>query len=369
MSPTTPHLFARTVDVLARALDARALPSKDWAHLAHLAALLYAINVLTHAVFHAKRYPMYLETGKGRLIVIARVVYGFPAAVAQGVWIMMWIIFWEALRAPMWKPRRAHHGDVGARRKRPRTPVVHDGHASVAMCGGGFRTWYHIGVYHGLYARFGADALTRVRWSGSSVGSIMAVIAACGVDPDIVWAHIPDMAALHRDQWWRNLTTVGSKCRFLLDDVLPEDAHERCTGRCFVSITSLFPVPHNVIQTEFDSRDDLIDAVIASTYIPTWTFPGACIHRGAVCVDGGVMNNLASLSPETLRVGLDPEDKTDWGATLIPSKPKARHHTFIPACDVGLAEMYECGKSDVAAWLDTADGKKFAAKVSSPASP
>ena len=84
-----------------------------------------------------------------------------------------------------------------------------------------------------------------------------------------------------------------------------------------------------------------------------------------VCVDGGVVNNLASLSPETLRVGLDPEDKTDWGATLVPSKPKARRHTFIPACDVGLAEMYECGKSDIAAWLETADGKKFASKIPS----
>ena len=57
----------------------------------------------------------------------------------------------------------------------------------------------------------------------------------------------------------------------------------------FHLITSLFPIPHNVILTEFDSRDDLIDAVIASTYIPTWTFPGACLHRGMVCVDGGVV--------------------------------------------------------------------------------
>ena len=365
MSSIISHLTLRTVDVLSRALDARALTSDDWAHLGRLGLALYALNVVTHAVFHAKRNPMYLETGKGRVIVLARVAYGLPAAMAQGAWIALWIVFWEAARSPLWRPRRKHHGDLGARRKRARTPVVHDGHASVALCGGGFRTWYHIGVYHGLYRRFGADRLRSVRWAGSSVGSIMAVIAACGVDPDIVWAHIPEMAALHRDRWGKNLTTVGSKCRFLLDDVLPEDAHERCTGRCFISITSLFPIPHNVILTEFDSRDDLIDAVIASTYIPTWTFPGACLHRGMVCVDGGVVNNLASLSPETLRVGLDPEDKTDWGATLVPSKPKARRHTFIPACDVGLAEMYECGKSDVAAWLETADGKKFASKIPS----
>ena len=77
-----------------------------------------------------------------------------------------------------------------------------------------------------MYERFGAKALEKARWSGSSVGSIMAAIAACGVDPDVVWAHIPEIAALHRDSWMENLTTVGSKCRFLLDDVLPADAHE-----------------------------------------------------------------------------------------------------------------------------------------------
>jgi hypothetical protein len=348
---------------LARALEGAALTREEWRWMLVVIVALYAANALAHGVFHAKRNPMYLETGKGRLVVAMRVAYGAPAALAQAAWIAAWIAFWEAARKPMWKPRRRHHGDAGARRGRRRTPVVHDGHASVAMCGGGFRTWYHLGVYHGLYERFGAKALEKARWSGSSVGSIMAAIAACGVDPDVVWAHIPEIAALHRDSWMENLTTVGSKCRFLLDDVLPADAHERCTGRCFISVTSLLPLPHNVILTEYDTRDDLIDAVIASTYIPTWTFPGVCLHKGMVCVDGGVCNNLASLSPATLRVGLDPEDKTDWDATIIPSEPKPRYATFIPLDDAELWDMYECGKRDIASWLRSDEGRKFAAKL------
>lgn len=343
------------------ASESTTLTTNEWKYLILAAILLYSLNVFIHAVFHAKRYPAYLETGKGRFIVVCRLIYGIPAAMAQGMWLCAWMAFWELLGSPLWRPRVRHHGDVGKGRKR--TPVVHDGHASVAMCGGGFRTWYHIGVYHGLYTEFGAEAMKEVHWAGSSVGSLMAAIAACAVDPDVVWAHIPDIASLHRDRWWRNLTTVGSKCRFLLDDVLPEDAGERCTGKCFISITSLLPTPHNVILTEFDSKDDLIDAVIASTYIPTWTFPGVCLHRGMVCVDGGVTNNLASLAEETLRIGLDPEDTTDWGATLVPSAPRPRHNTFIPADDDGLSEMYACGKRDIARWLKTAEGKRFAAKL------
>ena len=110
---------ARTSDgmaratTLARALEGAALTREEWRSLLVVVAALYAANVLAHGVFHAKRLPMYLETGKGRLVVAMRVAYGAPAALAQAAWIAAWIAFWEAARAPMWKPRRRHHGDAG----------------------------------------------------------------------------------------------------------------------------------------------------------------------------------------------------------------------------------------------------------------
>jgi hypothetical protein len=82
-----------------------------------------------------------------------------------------------------------------------------------------------------------------------------------------------------------------------------------------------------------------------------------------VCVDGGVCNNLASLSPATLRVGLDPGDKHHWGATFVPSKPKPRYATFIPLDDAELWDMYETGKRDISSWLQSDEGKTFAAKL------
>ena len=45
----------------------------------------------------------------------------------------------------MWKPRVVAHAC--------------EQEASVAMCGGGFRTWYHLGIYWGLYDRLGAEDL------------------------------------------------------------------------------------------------------------------------------------------------------------------------------------------------------------------
>ena len=52
-----------------------------------------------------------------------------------------------------------------------------------------------------------------------------------------------------------------------LERVLPEDAHERLSGRLTVSLTHVASMK-NVLVDEFDSRADLIDAVVCSCFIP-----------------------------------------------------------------------------------------------------
>ena len=52
-----------------------------------------------------------------------------------------------------------------------------------------------------------------------------------------------------------------------LERVLPEDAHERLSGRLTVSLTHGRSMK-NVLVDEFDSRADLIDAVVCSCFIP-----------------------------------------------------------------------------------------------------
>ena len=57
------------------------------------------------------------------------------------------------------------------------------------------------------------------------------------------------------------------------------------------------------------------DAVIAAQYIPTWTHPGLCIHRGMLCVDGGGA------------VQVDPSLESDWFQPLNLSSEK-----LVPKC-------------------------------------
>lgn len=117
----------------------------------------------------------------------------------------------------------------------------------------------------------------------------------------------------------------------LLDERLPPDAHERCSGRLTVAITRLgggegmlrallmgstrngvmltsvdpsstvdgapqytsAPLVDGLLVSEFTSRDDLISALLTSCHIPIW-FDGkpTTKFRGDVALDGGLTNFL-----------------------------------------------------------------------------
>jgi|Transcript_7498 hypothetical protein len=313
--------------------------------LLRILCLLYLANILLHAKAFAKRNPVRRPRRQNVVLLLFRILFGMPVNVVVGCWLSVWIGVWECFRQPLWKPTNLTTADNCS--------------ASVSLCGGGFRTWYHLGIYWGLYEYLGLDVLQRLKLSGASIGALVATVAACGIHPADIWAHIPAIAEAYRNAFFGHATTVGQFCRYLLHATLPEDAHLSVRGRLYISISSLLPVPHNTLISEFASREDLINAVIAAQYIPTWTFPGLCIYRKQICVDGGVTNNLPALSKESLRIGLDIDDIRSWKADLVPSQPLARINTFLPANGTDLKRMLDCGKMDIIAWFKTTRGRKF----------
>ena len=322
-----------------------------WLREGHLPELLsvlgclYLANLFLHAKLFPHRNPHVRPKAQNVLLTACRLLFSVPANVVIAVWLTMWIIFWELVRRPLWKPSQKQR--------------ISDDVASVAMCGGGFRTWYHLGVYWGLYDKLGVEGLRNVKFSGASIGALVAAVAACHLHPADIWAHIPAIAEAYRNDLLGHLTSVGQFCRYLLHTTLPADAHERVNGNLWISISSMFPIPHNYLQTSFKSRDDLINAIIAAQYIPSWTHPGVCFHKGMICLDGGVTNNLPALCSTSLKIGLDLDDIESWGADLVPSEPLARINTFIPADELNLQKMLLRGKSDVNKWLKSKRGVEF----------
>jgi hypothetical protein len=72
---------------------------------------------------------------------------------------------------------------------------------------------------------------------------------------------------------------LGPLLREFLDTYLPNDAHERCSGTTHVAVTRLLPYWRTQMVSHFESRDDLISALMTSCHIPWWVEALVCEAR------------------------------------------------------------------------------------------
>ncbi|XP_058882950.1 patatin-like phospholipase domain-containing protein 2 isoform X2 [Acipenser ruthenus] len=72
---------------------------------------------------------------------------------------------------------------------------------------------------------------------------------------------------------------------------LPENAHELATGRLCISLTRVSD-GENVLVSEFSSKEELIQALICSSFVPIYCGIIPPSFRGVRYVDGGISNNL-----------------------------------------------------------------------------
>ncbi|KFO26401.1 Patatin-like phospholipase domain-containing protein 2 [Fukomys damarensis] len=72
---------------------------------------------------------------------------------------------------------------------------------------------------------------------------------------------------------------------------LPDDCHERASGRLGISLTRVSD-GENVIISHFNSKDELIQANVCSTFIPVYCGLIPPSLQGVRYVDGGISDNL-----------------------------------------------------------------------------
>lgn len=192
--------------------------------------------------------------------------------------------------------------------------------------------------------------------AGSSAGSLISAFYHAGITTEALM----DACFQVLDDC-REYGTRG-RLRGVLErvtrDMLPEDAHERCTGKAFISITRLYPFGNHLIS-EFDSRDDLISALLASCHVPVW-FDRALItkHRDGFCMDGGLTNFIPNPPvPRTIRVSCFP--MRGWGedfkVKIAPDRYRESKYSvqellafaLSPADESTLLELFENGRRDV----------------------
>ncbi|PRW45375.1 Patatin-like phospholipase domain-containing 1 [Chlorella sorokiniana] len=188
------------------------------------------------------------------------------------------------------------------------------------IAGGGMWFFWKIGAVH--YLQNNHD-LSRVQLHGSSSGAIVAVLAACGVNLQQAALHTAQVLEEHRvrDRLLGVLGLWGGIARQCLQDLLPEDAHQRCTGRVRLRVTA-WPSLQPVFIQRFHSKQDVIDACLASGHLP-FLLDGrlAATMRGMRAVDGAFCRWAAMLRQqpgELLSALLRPASSSSSAAAAAP---------------------------------------------------
>jgi hypothetical protein len=125
---------------------------------------------------------------------------------------------------------------------------------------------------------------------GVSAGALCAVLVASGVSLDRAVRKAYDIS-VEVDIWNRSggLAGIwGDLIRRWLEELLPEDAHECCQNRVKIIATRM-PRMQLRYLSDFESREDLIDACMASVHIPFFLDGnGTYKYRDEQYIDGSV---------------------------------------------------------------------------------
>ncbi|NXU30995.1 PLPL1 protein, partial [Thalassarche chlororhynchos] len=119
---------------------------------------------------------------------------------------------------------------------------------------------------------------------GASSGSVVATLALCECDIGKGYA-LPFILFLKRLNVWKFWTLKIVK--ELLNKNLPTNAHQLVSGKLHVIITRVRDC-RSVVVSEFASREDLIQAVLCSCFIPLYFGFLPPMYHGVRYIDGEI---------------------------------------------------------------------------------
>lgn len=131
----------------------------------------------------------------------------------------------------------------------------------LVISGGGARVSYLIGIKKYIEE----NNIHIEKYSGASSGSIFIVLMACKIDNKTI---VNEYSKLIDDKTMYENYKIDIIKKYL-KKVLPNNCHEICTGKVFISISEFkFPFIKNRIISKFESKNHLIDIILASSSFP-----------------------------------------------------------------------------------------------------
>lgn len=227
---------------------------------------------------------------------------------------------------------------------------------SVAFSGALFAWPYQAGVaafvqQHGL-----VDERSRIY--GTSSGSVVAVMLACGIDIARVGLAAGLEANLRaaggrKNPLFRPANVIATYFK-IFGEALPADAHVRASGRLFVRVTKVRSL-QRILISQFATKQALLDALGASIAIPgiTVTFAHKVDALGW-CIDGGPeVPDDDRPEVHTIRVGVGPRIPGIKPDHITPSQRVGMDHRVMLLPVERRRELFELGFADASRYLAT----------------
>ncbi|XP_061337201.1 uncharacterized protein LOC133284220 [Gastrolobium bilobum] len=216
---------------------------------------------------------------------------------------------------------------------------------------------YHLGVAQFLIENGYIKETTPL--AGSSAGAIVCAVIASGASMEEALNATKILAEDCRNGG--TAFRLGAVLRGVLDKFLPDDAHIRSNGRVRVAVTQLLWRPRGLLVDKFDSKEDLINAVFTSSFIPGYLAPRpATMFRNRLCIDGGLTLFMPPTSAaQTVRVCAFPASRLglqgigispDCNPENVWSPRQLFKWALEPAEDAILDRLFELGYLDAAVW-------------------
>ncbi|XP_065872308.1 uncharacterized protein [Euphorbia lathyris] len=218
---------------------------------------------------------------------------------------------------------------------------------------------YHLGVAQLLIEKGYIKETTPL--AGSSAGAIVCAVIASG---NSMHEALQVTKVLAEDCRQKGTAfRLGALLRDVLEKFLPDDVHIRANGRVRVAVTQLLWRPRGLLVDQFDSKEDLINAVFTSSFVPGYLAPRpATMFRNRLCIDGGLTLFMPPTSAaQTVRVCAFPASRLGLeGIGISPDcNPENRSGprelfkwALEPAADDNLDRLFELGYLDAAVWAE-----------------
>jgi len=159
----------------------------------------------------------------------------------------------------------------------------------VVISGGGLRGYFMAGASSILFEELERHNIKIGRVSGASAGAWAAMFMLCNYSTHD-WIETYHQC---RENPSKCIHDVYQECAPWVFEGLPPDAYKICTGRLFISVSvlTMFGFKNKIIS-KYESNEDLLNCLFASSTIPFLTEPSGLrkLHGDWVC-DGGATNN------------------------------------------------------------------------------